>query len=142
MKIVVFGKGKEARLNKLLDWLIYMIGYTLVFILVSLLFKSFYIDTSHYYIYPFIAVIIIYILNKTIKPLLIFLTLPITALTLGLFYPIVNVIILKLTDFILGKHFNLSNFWIAIFIAILISIINTIMENIIIKPIIRRFRHE
>ena len=142
MKLVVFNKNNEARLNKLLDWLIYMVGYTLVFILVSLLFKSFYIDTSNFYIYPFLAVIIIYILNKTIKPILVYLTLPITALTLGLFYPIVNVIILKLTDFILGKHFELSNFWIAIVIAILISIMDTIMENLVIKPIIRRFRHE
>ena len=62
MKIVVFNKDKEARLNKFLDWLIHMIGYTLVFVIVSLLFKSFYIDTSHYYIYAFLAVVIIYVL--------------------------------------------------------------------------------
>ena len=142
MKIVVLTKDKEARINKFIDWLIHMIGYTLVFVIVSILFKSFYIDTSHCYIYAFLAVVIIYVLNKTIKPILVYLTLPITGLTLGLFYPIVNVIILKLTDFILGKHFDLSNFWIAIFIAVLISIINTIMENLIIKPIIRRFRNE
>ena len=142
MKIVVLAKDKEARINKFIDWLIHMIGYTLVFVIVSILFKSFYIDTSHCYIYAFLAVVIIYVLNKTIKPILVYLTLPITGLTLGLFYPIVNVIILKLTDFILGKHFDLSNFWIAIFIAVLISIINTIMENLIIKPIIRRFRNE
>ena len=142
MKLIVFNNNKEARLNKILEWLIYMVGYTLVFVAISLLFKSFYIDTSHYYIYPFLAVVIIYILNQTIKPLLVYLTLPITGLTLGLFYPLINVAILKLTDFILGKHFNLLDFWVAIAIAVLISIVNTIMENIVIKPIIRRFKHE
>ena len=37
-----------------------------------------------------IAVLIIFILNRTIKPLLVFLTLPLTAITLGLFYPLIN----------------------------------------------------
>lgn len=142
MKIVVLNKNNEARLNKFFDWLIYMIGYTFVFLGVSLCFKSFYIDKSIYGLYAFLAVIIIYVLNKTIKPILVYLTLPITGLTLGLFYPLINVLILKITDIVLGSHFNLSNFWVAIVIAILISIINQIMDNLITKPLIRRFRHE
>lgn len=142
MKIVVLNKNNEARLNKILDWLLYMIGYTIVFLGVSLCFKSFYIDTSKYGLYAFLAVVIMYILNKTVKPILVYLTLPITAITLGLFYPIINVLILKITDILLGSHFHLDNFWVAIFIAILISIMNQVMEGLIIKPIIRRFRHE
>ena len=142
MKIVVLNKNNEARINKFLDWLIYMIGYTLVFIAVSLLFKSFHLDTSKYGLYAFLAVIITYVLNKTIKPILVYLTLPLTGLTLGLFYPIINVLILKITDLILLDHFDLTDFWAAIVAAILISIMNQIMENLIIQPIIRRFKHE
>lgn len=142
MKVVVFNKNNEARLNKFLDWLIYMVGYTLVFLAVSTLFKSFYIDKSFYGLYSFLAVIIIYVLNKTIKPILVYLTLPITGLTLGLFYPLINVFILKITDLILGTHFDLSNIYVAVIIAILISLMNQLMENLIIKPMIRRFRHE
>ena len=142
MKIVVFNKNNEARLNKFIDWLIYMVGYTLVFLALSACFKSFYIDTSKYGFYAFLAVVIIYVLNKTVKPILVYLTLPITALTLGLFYPIINVLILKITDLLLGSHFHLYNFWVAILIAILISIMNQVMESLIIEPIIRRFRHE
>lgn len=130
----------KKNMVRFIDWLIYMFGYTLVFILASFLFKSFYIDTSSFCIYPFIAVIIIYILNKTIKPVLVTLTIPITGLTLGLFYLLINLFILKLTDWILMSHFNIGNTIYAFFIAIAISIMNVLMEGLIIKPIIRRFK--
>ena len=128
----------KNRINRLFDWLLYMIGYTLVFILVSNMFKSVYIDTSHSYIYSTAVVLILYILNKTIKPVLVTLTIPITGITLGLFYPFINLFILKLVDWILGSHFQLKNIWIALLVAILLSIINFVMEELVIKPIIKR----
>ncbi len=128
----------KNRINRLFDWLLYMIGYTLVFILVSNMFKSVYIDTSHSYIYSTVVVLILYILNKTIKPVLVTLTIPITGITLGLFYPFINLFILKLVDWILGSHFQLENIWIALLVAILLSIINFIMEELVIKPIIKK----
>lgn len=128
----------KNRINRLFDWLLYMLGYTLVFILVSNMFKSVYIDTSHSYIYSTAVVLILYILNKTIKPVLVTLTIPITGITLGLFYPFINLFILKLVDWILGSHFQLKNIWIALLVAILLSTINFIMEELVIKPIIKR----
>ncbi|MEG1986859.1 MAG: phage holin family protein [Bacilli bacterium] len=134
---------KEPLYFKILEWFLYMLGYALVLISIAYLFKSFYLDNSYYGIYGLLAVIIIYILNKTIKPILFSLTLPITGITLGLFYPFINLFILKLTDWILGSHFELNNIVIALFIAILISIMNTIMEGLIIKPLVRRlYFHE
>ena len=129
---------KNKYLSSIFEWFLYMIGYTIVFIITSLIFDSFYIDTNSYFTYSIIAVIIIHILNKTIKPLLFYLTIPITGLTLGLFYPFINLIILKLTDWIMTSHFNLGNTFIAFFIAIIISIMNVIMEYLVIKPITRR----
>ena len=130
----------KQNIIQFIDWLIYMIGYTFVFILASFLFRSFYIDTTCFGIYALLAVIIIYILNKTIKPILVTLTIPITGLTLGLFYFVINMFILKLTDWILKTHFDLGNVVQAFFIAIFISGMNMVMEGLIIKPIIRRFR--
>ena len=130
----------KNRINRLFDWLLYMIGYTLVFILVSNMFKSVYIDTSHSYIYSIVVVLILYILNKTIKPVLVTLTIPITGITLGLFYPFINLFILKLTDWILGPHFQLYDIWVALVISILISIANVLIEEVLIKPIIRRVK--
>ncbi len=140
MKLVVI-KNEKARLNKFLEWMLYMLCYGLIFIAISSLFQSFYIDTSYFGLYGFLAVIIIYVLNQTIKPILVYLTLPITGLTLGLFYPLINVFILKLTAIILGSHLDFNNFWVLLLVAILISVMNTIVEEAIIKPIIRRFKH-
>lgn len=122
-----------------IDWLMYMIGYVIVFMVVTSFFKSVYID-SHNILYSILIVLIIYILNKTIKPMLVSLTIPITGLTLGLFYPFINLFILKLVDIILGKHFQLKNIYIAFFVACILSIMNIIMEKII-KTIITRMKH-
>lgn len=127
--------------NKLFEWLLYMIGYAIVLITVSVLFhKTFYIDNHYYGLYAFLAAVIIYILNQTIKPILFYITLPITALTMGLFYPIINVLILYITSFILGNHFQLYGFVVPFLIAIVISILNMFMEGMIIKPIIYKRR--
>lgn len=138
MRIVIKEKNK-LRINRLLDWLLYMAGYTIVFIFVTSLFKSVYIDNDHLILWSSIIVLVIYILNKTIKPILVTLTIPITGLTLGLFYPFINVFILKLVDWLLGKHFELNRIMIALLVAILLSITNFLMEEII-KKIIRKFK--
>ena len=141
MKLVIKEKNK-TRINKGIDWLLYMIGYTIVFIAVTSLFKSIYIDSNHLIIWSAIIVLIIYALNKTVKPILFRLTIPITGITLGLFYPCINVFILKLVDWMLGSHFEVNNIFIALFVAILLSITNFIMEEII-KSIIEKVKkHE
>ena len=141
MQVVINEKNK-LRLNKFLDWLLYFIGYTIVFILVTTLFKSIHIDKNHFILWSTIIVFIVYLLNKTIKPVLVTLSIPITGITLGLFYPCINVFLLKLTDWILGPHFQITNLFVAIFAAVLLSITNFIMEEII-KTIINKVKtHE
>ncbi|MGM9849851.1 MAG: phage holin family protein [Bacilli bacterium] len=136
MKIII-KENKKIRLNKFIEWLMYMIGYSIVLICVTTLFKNtLYIDNSYFGLWSLIATIIIYILNKTIKPLLVWLTLPITALTLGLFYPFINILILNIVSWILGPHFEIPGGIIMTFvIAVLISIMNLIMKSIIKKII-------
>ena len=138
MKILI-KENKKIRINKVLEWLLYMVGYTLVFILVTSLFKTIYIDSNHLIIWSTIIVLVTYILNKTVKPILVTLTIPITGITLGLFYPFINVFILKLVDWILGKHFEVKNILVAVFAAILLSITNFIMEELI-KKIINKVK--
>ncbi len=140
MRIIVATKEK-IRLNRFLEWLLYFTSYSLVFFLISKVFKSFYIDPAHPIFFSILASFIIYILNKTVKPILVRLTIPVTALTLGLFYPFINLFILKLTDWILGKYFNLLDIWVALVISILISVVNVLIEEFVIKPIIRKVKH-
>ena len=137
-KIITKAKKK---INKGLDIFIHLIGYTLVLITVSVIFKkTVYIDNQYYGLWGFLAVLIIYILNKLIKPLLFWLTLPLTALTLGLFYPVINVFILKLADWILLSHFDIHGILFVFIVSIIISIMNAIMDNLIIDTFLRRFK--
>lgn len=123
--------------NKLFEWLLYMFGYAIVLIAVSCMFgKTFYINNQYFGLYAFLAAIIIYILNQTIKPVLFYITLPITALSFGLFYPILNVLILYITSFILGGNFQIHGILLPFVIAVIIAILNMFMEGMIIKPII------
>ncbi len=134
MQLIIKDKN-ITRINRFIDWIIYMVGYTIVFMFVTSFFKSIYIDSNHLIIWSSIIVLLIYILNKTIKPVLFTLTIPITGLTLGLFYPCINVFIIKLVDWLLGKHFQVKNIFIALFVAILLSITNFIMERFVEKII-------
>ncbi len=123
-------------LSNLIDWLLHMFGYAFVLVIISLIFKkTIYIDSIWW---GLAAAIIIYILNKTVKPLIFWLTLPITGLTLGIFYPFINLFILKIVSWILGPHFAINGIWVAVIVAILISIMNIIMEEVVIKPILRK----
>jgi len=142
MKLVIVDNKDKVRLNKIVEWLIYMVGYTISFLLISLVFGSFELDKEHQIIYSFTAVVIIFLLNKTIKPILFKLTLPITGLTMGLFYFVINMVILKLVDLIMLDKLDFTNIWTLFFIAVLLAVTNVVIEELIIKPIIRRFKRK
>ncbi len=130
---------KNKNIKNLIDWLFHFISYTIILIILSILFKkTIYIDSDHFIIWSIIATSIIYLLNKTVKPLLFWLTLPITGLTLGLFYPFINVFILKLVEIITLGHFAIRGIFMPFIVAICISCINFLVSEILLKPIFRR----
>ena len=131
-------KRTRRNLENLIEWVLQIVGYALILVFVATFFDTFYIDDNHLYLYGFTATLIIFFLNKTIKPILFFLTIPITGITIGIFYPCINLFILKLTDWILREHFQIKNIFIAFLLAILISVMNQLVENIITKPIMRK----
>jgi len=132
-------KNKKSLLVKFIEWIIYMFGYALILITMSVLFKNtIQIDNNYFGFWALVAAIIINILNRTIKPIIVWLTIPITALTLGIFYPFINVFILHIVDFILGKHFAVNGIFFCVIVALLISIMNMLMDNLIIKPLLER----
>lgn len=134
---------RKKKIDKLIEWLIYMIGYALVLIVVSVMFNETLIINNEYFgLYALLSAIIIYFLNQTIKPIIVYLTLPLTALTLGMFYPIINVLILYITSFILGDNFQINGIIVPFIMAILISLLNIFAEGIIIKPIINKRRNK
>lgn len=125
-------------ISKIIEYLIYIVSYALILNIVSLIFNNtIQIDNSYFGIWSLIASLIILVLNKTLRPIIFRFTIPITALTLGVFYPFINVIILKIVDLILANHFNIHGIFIACLAAILISLLNIIMSKKVIKPIIK-----
>ena len=140
MKLVVVEKNNKVRFNKILETILYIVGYTFSFFIVSKMFNTFVLSEKLPILYAFLAVVLIYLLNKTVKPILVFFTIPITALSLGAFYFVLNTGILKLVDWIMGDKVDFTNIWILFIISIVISAVNLLIDLIIIKPIIKRVK--
>lgn len=129
----------KNKLITVLDFCISILIYSLILTVFSLIFKhTLYIDSSYYGLTSVLASIIIFILNRTIKPLLVWITLPITALTLGLFYPVINLFVLKITDWILTTHFDIKGYIMPFIVAILISIVHLIIDTVVHKLLERK----
>lgn len=76
-----------------------------------------------------IAVIVMGVVNVTIKPLITLLTLPITILTLGLFTVIINTIMFLFVAY-LTPGFEINGFMTALLAALLHSVITGIINNL------------
>ncbi|WP_194974920.1 phage holin family protein [Aquiflexum lacus] len=77
----------------------------------------------------FTAVVIaalIALLNITVKPILIILTIPITVLTLGLFLLAINALLILLAAEIV-PGFEIDGFWWALIFSFVLSIINSLL---------------
>ena len=112
----------DNKRNDKVDFTSFIVGtfvYAIVLFIASILFTNLYIES---FFYAFVAAIILSMLNYTIKPVLIYLTLPLTIVTLGITYPIVNMIILKICDLLMGKYFVIHGFLAMFIISIFISI--------------------
>jgi putative membrane protein len=76
-----------------------------------------------------IAALVLGLLNALVKPILVFLTLPLTIVTLGLFLIILNAVMLELTAWF-TPGFRIHDFVAAILGAIVLSIISWIANHI------------
>ncbi|WP_375586230.1 phage holin family protein [Cyclobacterium xiamenense] len=66
------------------------------------------------------------LLNITVKPVLIFLTIPITVLTLGLFLLVINALLVMLAASMI-HGFAVDNFWWALLFSLVLSLVNSIL---------------
>ena len=87
--MIIYSEQKSIK-YALVEWILTLLINSAVLVLASKIFKGFYISSFGYAI---ITSIVIMILNSTVKPLFKLLSLPITVMSLGLLYPINNVII-------------------------------------------------
>lgn len=73
-----------------------------------------------------LVAVVMAVLNSTLKPLLIIITIPITFVTFGLFLFVINVLVLYAAAYLIDG-FALEGFWWAILFSLLVSIVNSVL---------------
>jgi putative membrane protein len=81
----------------------------------------------------FLAAIVFTVVNAFVKPILTVLSIPFIVVTLGLFYFIINVLMLYLTDWLVGD-FEIDSFWWGVLAAIIVTIVNWVMHHLFGDP--------
>lgn len=85
--------------------------------------------------WQFLLVAVIFsLVNTFIKPILKIITLPITAVTLGLFLLVINALMLLLTGWVsdqLDLGFTVNGFWAALLGSIVISIVGWVLSMVV-----------
>lgn len=79
-----------------------------------------------------ILALVLAALNYIIKPILVFLTLPVTILTLGLFLLAINTFIVLMASSLV-KGFQVENFWWAMLFSMVLSLVNSIFTTLAAK---------
>ena len=75
----------------------------------------------------FVTALVISLLDNFIRPILIFVTLPFTVLTMGLFIFIINAVIIEMTAAIV-THFQVDSFGYALLFSFIITALNYLLE--------------
>src|ERR1035437_7585207 len=75
----------------------------------------------------FVLAIVLGAINAILRPILIFLTLPLTVLTLGLFTLVINGVLVMLASYIV-PGFVVVNFWWALLFGVVLSIISWALQ--------------
>ena len=78
-----------------------------------------------------LAGVILGFVNAIVRPVLFFLTLPLTLLTLGLFIFVVNAICFALTAWLV-PGFTVDGFFSAVFGALLVSVVSWILNGVVV----------
>ena len=76
-----------------------------------------------------VTAVVLGIINSILKPILLFLTLPINILTLGLLTFVINALLVLLASQIV-PGFIVDGFWWALAFSVVLSIINTLLGNL------------
>jgi len=75
-----------------------------------------------------VTAVVLGILNSILRPILLFLTLPVTVLTLGLFALVINTVIVLLASKLV-PGFSVQGFWAALLFSIVLAVVNWFLEK-------------
>src|ERR1700748_942260 len=74
-----------------------------------------------------ILAVVLAFLNAVLKPILVFLTIPVTILTLGLFYLVINALIIILAEKLVDG-FHVRGFFTALLFSLVLSFIASVLD--------------
>lgn len=78
-----------------------------------------------------IVALVIGLLNAIVKPVLSFISFPITVLTLGLFSLVITAIIILLASAIMGDSFHVDGFLYALIFGVVLAIVNSLIGGML-----------
>ena len=84
-----------------------------------------------------IAAVVFTLANAFVKPVLAVLSIPFIVVTLGIFYFLINVLMLYVTDWVVGD-FEIKTFWWGVLAAIIVSFVNMLLGPLLPDPRERR----
>lgn len=77
-----------------------------------------------------VVALVLALLNMFVKPILILLTIPVTIITLGLFLLVINILIIKWTDSLVGG-FTVDGWWSALLFSLIVSFVTWILSGLV-----------
>lgn len=84
------------------------------------------------FLYPVLIALVLSLLNTLVRPVLVFLTLPATIVSLGLFLLVINAAIVLIADKFMDG-FTTDNFGWAFLFSILLSVLNSVVNKAFIE---------
>lgn len=76
----------------------------------------------------FILTVVLTLLNITVKPVMVILTIPLTVITLGLFHLVTNTLVVLIADYFVDGVF-IDGFWWALLFGVLLSFVNSALDR-------------
>ena len=103
----------------------------LLIVVAAALFASYVLPGVHIvgFFSAVLLAIVLAVLNTIVKPVLIFLTIPVTVLTLGLFLLVINALIILLAGVIV-PGFTVDGFWWALLFSLVLSLTTAVLDMI------------
>ena len=99
---------------------------------VAVLVATYVVDGVHFRDWPslIIATLVLGLLNSFLRPILMFLSLPLLIFTLGLFTIVINAVLLLLVDWLLRPRFTVDGFGSAFWAALVISVVSLLLNSL------------
>jgi putative membrane protein len=112
--------GTRRFLRFLQSWLINTLAVLVAWYIVP----GIHFGQNSNFLAPFIASLVLGILNAFIRPVLMLLALPLLIFTLGLFTLVINALLLYFVGILLAPHFQVDSFGAAFLGALIISVVS------------------